>query len=117
MKTADARTVRTGIVAPGSEAAISSEKRAIYRVQPEDKDFLEVTLSSGGETLAPGVVVDVTVDGAGVRFALATAPNIAIGEEVELAFASQGQRILAVPARRLQRHGAHAGHPRSPSRR
>ena len=78
--------------------AISSEKRSIYRVQPEDKDFLEVTLSSGGQTLAPGIVVDVTVDGAGVRFPLATAPNIAIGEKVDLEFASQQQKILAVSA-------------------
>jgi c-di-GMP-binding flagellar brake protein YcgR len=42
--------------------------------------------------------VDVTVDGAGVRFPLATAPNIAIGEKVQLEFASQQQKILAVSA-------------------
>jgi hypothetical protein len=57
-----------------------------------------VTLLSEGRTLAPGIVVDVTVDGAGVRFALATAPNIAIGEKVVLEFASQQQKILTVPA-------------------
>ncbi len=67
-------------------------------MQPDDKDFLEVTLSSGGRTLAPGIVVDVTADGAGIRFPLATAPNIAIGEQVELEFASQQQKILAVAA-------------------
>jgi hypothetical protein len=83
---------------PGRDAAISSEKRAIYRVQPEDKDFLEVTLSSEGRTIAPGVVVDVTADGAGIRFGLAAAPNIAIGQQVELEFASQQQKILTVPA-------------------
>jgi c-di-GMP-binding flagellar brake protein YcgR len=48
--------------------------------------------------MAPGIVVDVTVDGAGVRFPLSTAPNIAIGEKVELEFASQQQKILSVSA-------------------
>jgi c-di-GMP-binding flagellar brake protein YcgR len=57
-----------------------------------------VTLSSEGQTLAPGIVVDVTAEGAGVRFALGTAPNIAIGQRVELEFASQQQKILTVPA-------------------
>jgi hypothetical protein len=57
-----------------------------------------VTLSAEGHTPAPGVVVDVTVEGAGVRFALSTAPSIAIGREVLLEFGSQQQKILTVAA-------------------
>lgn len=56
-------------------------------------------MSAPGQDAMPGVVVDVTVEGAGVRFPLSTAPTVAMGAEVELEFGSRRERVLTVAAR------------------
>ena len=67
---------------------MSTDRRDIYRVVPERDEGLAVSMVAGEVNAPAEEIVDITLHGAGTRFALPDAPNLSDGDHVILVFTS-----------------------------
>ncbi|MHC4083142.1 MAG: PilZ domain-containing protein [Planctomycetota bacterium] len=88
---------------------MQSGRRAQYRVNVDDTAELQVALlDTDGKPLA-GRLIDVSASGAGVRFLGPGYPNLAVGQEVDLVFASEKIGPPMTVAARVQHRAEEQG--------
>jgi c-di-GMP-binding flagellar brake protein YcgR len=68
---------------------MQSGRRAQYRVNVDETTDLQVALLGADGSPCSGRLIDVSASGAGVRFLGPTFPSLAVGQEVDLVFASE----------------------------
>ena len=80
------------------------ERRARYRIDAADTAATEVALARAGADPEPTELIDVTIDGAAVRFPHARAPSIAVGDRVVILLGAvdQALRVDAVVIHRRE---------------
>ena len=82
------------------------DRRSVERVRPDLTEGLEVTLDTADRTYFDGIVVNVSIGGACVRFRrdLGPIPNLTPGEVVSLSFSySRSEMNIQVPAKVMAR--------------
>jgi c-di-GMP-binding flagellar brake protein YcgR len=89
---------------------VEAGRRAQYRVNVDETSDLQVALLLPDGSPTSGRLVDVSASGAGVRFLGPNVPSLAVGQEVDLVFASETLdpplTVAAVVQHRTEEQGA-----------
>jgi c-di-GMP-binding flagellar brake protein YcgR len=88
---------------------VEHSRREHYRVNVDELADLRVAILEPGGEPVPGMLVDVSGSGAGVRFTGPYAPKLAVGQEVDLVFTSKHLGPPMTVAARVQHRTEEGG--------
>lgn len=84
-------------------------RRAHYRVKVDDAASLQVAVKRPRDSLCVGHLIDLSASGVGIRFLGLSAPNLTVGEEIDLVFSSEKLNAPLTWAARVQHRAEEDG--------